>query len=246
MDAVFVTGTGRSGTHFTLRCLREFTAAQDYLGGREHRPTLHRVALAAMQGRPLPGRVMLRYRGLMLRARMGGRVFLDQHHPNLYHVPQLARAFPAAVFVYPDRPAVQIVASMLQHEGVSAWYDRIRSGDLILPWPNAFFGLTGPEQARDLPPHMLALARVLAHRRQALALAAAMPGHMRILPYEDLVHDRAAAFARAFSAAELATLGPVRPAEPSQPGSLTKYRDILTPAQIDEIAAAVAAPGNSP
>jgi hypothetical protein len=68
VDAIFAVGTGRSGTYFTLRCLREFAQAEDFLGGAGHSSTLRRVALTAMKGKPLPALTCLRYRRLAARA----------------------------------------------------------------------------------------------------------------------------------------------------------------------------------
>lgn len=238
MDAIFVVGTGRSGTHFTLRCLREFTQAEDYLGGAEHSRTLRRVAITAMKGKPLSGLACLRYRWLAARARRGDKVFLDQHHPNLFHVDQLAALIPGAVFLYPDRPAVQIVASMLRHKGVSNWYADIRSGKLDLPYPNPFFGLSSADEATSLPPHLLAMRRVLAHRRRAEAERQRNPGRFRFVPYADLVTDRQATFAQVFTAEERLQLGPTVALEKSEPNALKKYLDVLTPSQIAEIEAA--------
>lgn len=243
LRAVFVVGTGRSGTHFTCRVLREFTGADDFLGGHEHRATLQAVALSAIAGRALPLRARAHYRWFGLRARATGKVLLDQHHPNLFHVPEILSLLPGTIFLFPDRPALQIVASMLRHGGVSAWYDQIRAGTLPLATPDLFFGLTSAAEAVSLPPHLLALRRVQAHRAHAQAMRAAYPDQFRFVAFESLVTDRDAELARVFSAPELAQLGPRRPAEASRPEVLSKYHDVLSPDQIAQIEASEARPG---
>lgn len=243
LRAIFVVGTGRSGTHFTCRVLREFPGAEDFLNGREHRATLRAVALSAIAGQALPLRARLHYRWYGLRARARGKVLLDQHHPNLYHVPEILSLLPGTIFLYPDRPALQIVASMLRHGGVSAWYDQIRAGTLPRATPDVFFGLTRADEAVSLPPHLLALRRVQAHRARATSMQAAYPDRFRFVGFQALVTDRDAELARVFSPSELARLGPRRPTEASRPEVLSKYRDVLNPDQIAEIAALEATPG---
>lgn len=48
MDAVFIVGTGRSGTHFTCRSILGFSNAFDPHNGRECLETLRSVAQAAI------------------------------------------------------------------------------------------------------------------------------------------------------------------------------------------------------
>lgn len=235
LRAVFVTGTGRSGTHFTARVLREFAGADDFLAGREHRPTLQRVARAAMAGAGLPPRALAHYRWFALRARLLRRVLIDQHHPNLFHVPQILSLLPQTIFLYPDRPAVQVVASMLRHGGVSGWYDQIRAGQLALAQPDLFFGLTSAEEATSLPPHILALRRVQAHRCRALAMQKTYPERFRFVDFNALVLDRDAELRRVLTVAELAVMGQRRPAEASRPDVLSKYHEVLSPRQILDI-----------
>lgn len=241
MRGLFVVGTGRSGTHFTLRLLRGFAGTRDPLEGREDHGVLMDVARAAIRHRLPPGRTANRYRALL--ADPGG-VLLDQHHPNLFFARHWAELFEGIVFVYPSRPTHQIVASMLRHEGVMGWYRYARDWRRVLdpvPFPNRFLGLERRSEIASLPPHILCARRVIAHRRAFEAARAALGDAVRAVDYEALVRDPEAELARVFTAAERARLGAFERLERPDPASLTKYRDVLSEGEVAEIAALEAA-----
>jgi hypothetical protein len=238
MNAIFVVGTGRSGTHFTVRLLNGFAQAHDPLGGEENQKILMDIATAAIHHR-LPSRAVTDYYRHCLDGADG--VFLDQHHPNLFFVRHWTEMFDGIVFLYPRRPAYQVVASMLRHKGVMNWYRyarhwRRRWIDRV-PYPNRFLGLARASDISTLPTHLLCAHRVIAHR-QAYEEAVARGGvELRSVDYEALVDDPLAEFSRAFSARELQTLGEFTLLEKPRKESLTKYRDVLDDRQVAEIEA---------
>lgn len=241
VQAVFIVGTGRSGTHFTCRALAGFANVTDPLGGNEDHDVLKQIALSALYHRPLPSGV-LAYYAARKDALGPGQVLLDQHHPNIFFFDQLSRVFDDLVFLYPSRPVVQVVASMLRHKGVLSWYKVARDGLSPLsftrrvPLPNRFLGLRDRTDLDTLPPHLLCALRVLAHNREMARLTASDP-RCRTIAYEDLVSDQRAAFEAVFDARERATLGDFEVVEQANPASLDKYREVLSPAQVAEIAA---------
>lgn len=235
VNVIFVVGTGRSGTHFTCRCLREFSRLDDFQGGREHAPTLYSIAHAAMKHERLPTTVRPHYRKRRLQALLKRQVLVDQHHPNLFFVTEWLRRTPGAVFLYPERPAVQIVASMLTHEGVGGWYEKLRTGKLMVPYPNRFFGLNSLAQLQTEPLHRICWHRVRAHKEAALRARARHGDRVRFVDYQALVRDRVAALSAVFSPEEMARFGHHQLATPSTDYSLEKYRDVLDADQIAEI-----------
>lgn len=238
MKGIFIVGTGRSGTHFTVRLLNGFANARDPLNGEENRTILYDVAKAAIHHR-MPSQATAEYYRKLLASTDG--VLLDQHHPNLFFLHHWAGMFPGLVFLHPVRPAYQIVASMLRHEGVMAWYDyagRFRQRTINrIPYPNRFLGLDRFSDIRTMPRHLLCAHRVLAHRKAFEAALPGMGGALRGVRYEDLVADPEAEFARVFTPGERAILGPFTLTETPNAASLTKYRDVLDDAQVAEIAA---------
>jgi hypothetical protein len=239
VQAIFVVGTGRSGTHFTCRALAGFANVTDPLGGNENHDVLKEIATAALYHRSLPTSVLAYYSER--RAELApGQVLLDQHHPNIFFFQQISKVFDDLIYLFPARPVVQVIASMMRHRGVMSWYQVARDGYSPLsftkrvPVPNRFLGIRDRADLDTLPTHLLCALRVLAHNRQMAELAAADP-RCRVVSYQALVHDQEAAFARVFDDAERESLGAFSVVEPGNPASLEKYTDVLTATQIREI-----------
>lgn len=236
MKAVFVVGTGRSGTHFTARLLNGFVDAYDPLSGEEDPAILKDVARSAIHHR-LPSPATAQYYQEHLEETPG--IFLDQHHPNLFFVRHWAALFDGIVFLYPRRPTFQIVASMLRHEGVMRWYDYARRWQnrtiRRLPYPNQFLGLGRFRDINALPAHLLCTYRVIAHRRAYERFVGELDGALRSVNYEALVYHPFDEFNRVFTADEIGKLGTFNLAEQPKAGSLSKYRDVLSDQQVDEI-----------
>jgi hypothetical protein len=236
MNAVFVVGTGRSGTHFTVRLLNGFAHAHDPLNGQENPAILKDVARAAMHHR-MPSRATTDHYRACLDS--GEGVFLDQHHPNLFFARHWAEIFEGIVFLYPQRPVHQIVASMLRHRGVMDWYRyarhwRRRFLDPV-PYPNRFLGLAHASDISSIPAHLLCAHRVIAHRRAYEATVARGGADLRSIDFEALVDDPLAEFSRVFTRPELDRLGDFTLTETPDKATLTKYRDVLDARQVDEI-----------
>lgn len=238
MRAIFIVGTGRSGTHFTVRLLNGFANSNDPMNGSENPSVLYDIAKAAIHHR-LPSESTTAYYRKMLNNSEG--IVLDQHHPNLFFVRHWSEIFEDLIFLYPMRPAHQVVASMLRHKGVMGWYDyakRIKQRTINrIPYPNRFLGLDHFSDIRTLPQHLLCAHRVFAHRRAFESTFSDKGNVLRGVKYEELVKDPAAEFSRVFSPDEMAALGPFTLVEKPKIESLAKYRDVLSDEQVAEIVA---------
>lgn len=236
MRAVFIVGTGRSGTHFTVRLMNGFENAHDPASGQENEEILQDLAKAAIHHR-LPSKGTEQYYHNFFQETQA--VLLDQHHPNLYFVNHWSEIFDDIVFLYPQRPAYQIVASMMRHSGVMSWYEYARRPKQRtinrIPYPNRFLGLESFSELKTLPPHLLCAHRVIAHQREFMSSAAAANGRLRKIDYVALVQDPLAAFSSVFSEAEMARLGRYIPTEQPKQGPLTKYKDVLSDQEVEEI-----------
>lgn len=239
MNAIFIVGTGRSGTHFLTRLLLGFRNTWDPLGGREDPKRLNALAKAAIHHDRLPDWVLADYQA---QASAGSGVYLCQDHPNVFFADRIAAAKHGAVFLYTDRPTHQVVASMMRHHGVMAWYDYARSWRRRylhqVPFPNRFLGLEVRSQIWDLPMHLLCAKRVISHRQAFQKIAQQLGGErVRRVDYVDLVRSPEAELSRIFNASEHARLGEFIPTETPHTASLEKYRDVLSEAEVVEIAA---------
>lgn len=238
MKAVFIVGTGRSGTHFTARLLNGFENIHDPLEGKEHPEILMDIAKAAIHHRKPSKATETYYREQL---DQGTGVFLDQHHPNLFFARHWSDIFENIVFLHPQRPTHQVVASMLRHSGVMSWYRyagnwRRRLINRI-PYPNRFMGIDRYSDINRLPSHLLCAHRVIAHRAAYEALKNEIGVSMRGIDYEGLVNDPNAELSRVFTPEDLSTLGKFTLVETPQKASFSKYRDVLSDGQVAEIKA---------
>lgn len=230
--AIFVVGTGRSGTHFTTRVLNGFNNVHDPLGGKEHKSVLNDIAVSAISHAPLTA-ATLAYYAQIAAHRSKEQIFLDQHHPNLFFIDEILTVFPDAIFLYPRRPVVQIVSSMLDHKGVMSWYKYAWKNKV--PFPNKFLGLEHRSDISELKPHLLCAKRVLAHEVALRAAQEKWPDKIRVLDYEALVLSLDAELCRIFNSEERQSMGQFSLLEKPVAASLEKYKSNLSPKEIDEL-----------
>ena len=232
VTAIFIVGTGRSGTHFATRTLRGFSNIWDPHDGKEYPEILYPIAKAAIRHKSFPHIARGYY---LAKSREGaGRVLLDQHHPNLFFIPDLLGIYPDAVFLYPRRPIEQIVASMMRHQGILNWYDYAKAWRPFrrVPMPNQFLGIDRRAQIDGLPLALLCAYRVIAHLRKLEAMMARF-SQVRVLSYENLVRDQQAEIRRVFRDSELDLMGDLRLQEQPRRNSLSKYQDVLSAEEIE-------------
>lgn len=239
MDSVFIIGTGRSGTHFTCRSILGFSNAFDPNNGRECLDTLMSIAQAAVHHKKYPKTVYSYYqkqRALIEK----GKIFVDQHHPNIFFTDVLKEIFESPVFLYPKRDIEQVVASMINHPGVLSWYDYTKKNRNLfgfipnVPFPNKFLGLKDFKLIDELPLHLLCALRVLVHDHTAKKLTKTCD--LKIVEYSLLVRDQLGTFGKVFGD-KVGLLGKFSESEKSNLNSLKKYSKTLTKKQIEEIKA---------
>lgn len=240
LRAIFVVGTGRSGTHFTCRALNGFKNTFDPLGGFEERILLRDIATSAIHHQELPKSAHQYYLNCA-RTLVPGQVFIDQHHPNLFFSHAIRKYFPESIFLYPDRPLEQIVASMMRHNGVMSWYryaqrvNRPWSFKKSIPYPNQFLGLQSNKEISALPVHLLCAYRALNHKLQFLSLAQT-DARYRLVRYEDLINDQKHTLTTIFTEQELRFLGPFEISETPRLHSLNKYSETLNELELKDLA----------
>jgi hypothetical protein len=239
LDAIFIVGTGRSGTHFTCRALSGFANIFDPMEGIENFTILNQIARSAIYHRDLPQKVIKYYQNRKNNKKLD-EVFLDQHPPNIFFTNQLSEVFRNAIFLFPYRPVVQVVASMLQHEGILSWYELAHksfkpfSSVQRLPIPNRFLGIDSRKELTDFKLHELCALRVLSHNLTMKRLTLENK-NCRMISYEGLIIDQKAEFSTTFSNSELDKLGTFSLIEKSNPASARKYKSVLTQDQISDI-----------
>lgn len=254
VKAIFVVGTGRSGTHFLCRSLGGFRNVVDPLKGHENAPILRQIALSAIHHHQLPNRVIEYYEKAKMK--LGPKdVFLDQHHPNIFFFDNLLSVFEDILFLCPRRPLVQVVASMLQHNGALSWIDYAKesfkrqnadscssvsrlytefSSKEPVPMPNQFLGVTGWQQLFEADLYLLCAFRVLSHYQTMIRLQS-RDSRCRFLGYENLINTPENELKSVFSADELEQLGQFEMKEKADKAPLSKFRSVLTADQINRL-----------
>lgn len=234
MDSIFIVGTGRSGTHFTCRALHGFQNIYDPLGGNENSDILKDIAIASIHHHEYPISAINYYKKYK-KSTLPNKVFLDQHHPNLFFISKLHKLFDAPIFLYPDRPIEQIVASMLKHKGVLRWFDYAKKNRKnFIPIENQYLGIQDLCQLHEMKLHELCALRAIAHRNRAYVMKNRGMS-IRFINYESLVKDQIKEFKSIFSEKEIDKLGNFNVAELGKTSSLQKFRDVLNEEEIAEI-----------
>lgn len=234
MDSIFIVGTGRSGTHFTCRALRGFNNIYEPLEGKESEDILKDIAISSIHHHDYPKNAINYYKNIKKRC-PPNKIFLDQHHSNIFYVNDLQKIFKAPIFIYPDRPIEQIVASMLRHRGVLHWFDYAKQKRKnFIPVENQFLGIQDLDQLHKLKLHELCALRAIAHRNRACIMKN-RGINIRFINYENLVNDQIKEFKSIFTEEELILMGDFDIVEKGKASSLKKFVEILNEKEISEI-----------
>ena len=233
-NAIFIIGTGRSGTHHLCKSLLDFSNINDTRSGKENSAVLHSIACNAIINQRLKKSIINYYKQKIKFINLHNQIFLDQSHSNLYHYSQLNAEFKNSLFLGIDRPTEQIVASMFNHNGTSRWYDRLRNSyPMGIEYPNKFFGLTDKTELNSLPKHLLFAKRVIAHKKIYKKLLS--NSNFRLINFENFISDKLEELEKTFSNNELSLFGSFVETEFSNKSSLFKYKQVLSKEQIKDI-----------
>jgi hypothetical protein len=227
---MFVLGNGRGGTHWLGRILSHHPEVSATVEKR----AIFRLVTALAQDQAPPGsyqRVVLRYR--LEHARVSPLHYADKSHPALWFADRLHDSLPDSMFLAIIRDPYGSVASGLEHKGVREWVER---------WdgkPSRFLGVTPDsiEEYRRLSTAGRLAVRWRAHAEHAEWLRQRLdPNRYLVISYTDLIVENETSLRRLTEFLHLTEplSGPL-----PQPGSLTKWEQQLTEAQLAEIEAVV-------
>lgn len=179
---IFIVGSGRSGTHFLARTLIEAEEISDVTNGNENPAVFFRVTRSALGQRQDYSKVVSTYRKLLTICNT--EFFLDQSHPNIWHVEKLRKSFPDAVFIGITRRPESVIYSMLNHSGTADWTNRWKE----FPIPNKFLGITDSSLAsyNDMDFIQRSAVRWKAHYERMKYLEESFPGFFLHIDYDYL------------------------------------------------------------
>lgn len=177
---IFIIGTGRSGTHWLGQSLADHPEVRATVEEQPMFDLATRMALNPSLEKALFDKLVSAYKWQLLKS--APRLYLDKTHPNIWLAEKLKAAFRHALFVGIERDAYATVASMLKHEGVSAWHTRWRE----FPVPNRFLGITSELATcyETIPRAAQCAIRWLAHRDHMNSLRRRLGSSLLVISYE--------------------------------------------------------------
>lgn len=158
-EAIFIIGSGRSGTHLMTECLLKSPHVTDGgLDGAENKEILKSCTISAIMHKPLDEDVMGYYRRKINKSK--DKIFVDQCHPNLFNIQQLRDEFSTAMFVMMERDIEPIVSSYLRGiRKFMVWNNWAIKKKI--PLPNQFLGIESKDEL-NLEDHISATKRTMA------------------------------------------------------------------------------------
>ena len=199
----------------------------DLTGGEENKFVFDSVTSSALSIKKLPRETIEKYFHFQLLA--GSKHFLDQSHPNLWHIERLLMCFPKAKFIAMVRCPYSVTYSTLNHKGVSGHFSRFEE----YPHPNPFFGTQESitNNYASLSIASKSALRWCSHMSQIDKLCRRYPDSMRAVNYEDLCLNTSQVLASLRDFLEVASDTP-KPIV--RLGSLSK-KDNLKGEEVDDI-----------
>ena len=234
MKGMFIIGTGRTGTHLMCNTLLTYENVRDDVKRKgpsavENTKRLTEVTQAAVLSKPLPEHVVKSYS----KAMQNDKVFVNQDHPNLWHVQQLLDTFPDIIFFAMKRPIVQVVSSMMQKNATHHWFEW---GKDNTEFPNKFLGLKLKESVSELSKEELCTHRVRSHYKEIDRIKKIYKDKVIIVDFEELVksngsHD----YLRTIMGSQLKELGKKIKKYKTHPEVLEKFKSKLSQKQLNKI-----------
>lgn len=184
---IFVLGTGRSGTHLLGRAISSHSEIEGHI---EDPRTFHLATRIATEQdlqhslKTLAMRQVLYYRYGGLLKQSSKDLMLEKTHPNIWLAEHLAQKFPQAKFVGIYRGVYPTVSSMLLHDGVMGWYEKLPQNKV-----NRFLGITknNVDYFDELPIESKCALRWKAHKDELNRLKSVLGDRFKLYNYEEFV-----------------------------------------------------------
>jgi hypothetical protein len=177
-----VAGIGRSGTHF----LGRFFDRDRRVDLRQETPeTFGRLRDFATSAEIDESK----YQDLVKeysRLSYSKRLVVDKSHPSLWCVERLHDDLPHIKFIATMRSPLQVVNSMLNHEGVLHWYEVL---DMSRPLPFLGIDESNVSGFAELPLYEKCVWKWISHARRIREFETKYPDLFRVYHFYDLITD---------------------------------------------------------
>ncbi|MFK7782432.1 sulfotransferase family protein [Psychroserpens sp.] len=124
---IFISGTGRSGTHLVGRSISSHPDITPRIEAPETFGLVTRIATTQDIAFPLKTflfKTLLKYRLTKIFKNSDNHI-LEKSHPSLWLVDFLFKTYKDSKFIFVYRDLEPTVSSMLEHKGVRTWYNRL-------------------------------------------------------------------------------------------------------------------------
>lgn len=237
MDAIFIIGNGRTGTHLMCNELLTYENTYDDVHrgvgdtAKENEKRLLTSTETAIKQIPLPDDIIRDYSGNVNKS----KVFINQDHTNLFHVEQLLDNFPNCLFFAMKRPVPQVVSSMLRKKATLRWFEWARKNG---SFPNKFTGVKNKDQIKKLSVEELCAKRIRSHYKEINRLKNLYPNNVIIVEFEKLIttKNKDLYIKSLITKEQFEKLGKKTKVVEMQQDVLTKYNEYLSDDQKKKIA----------
>lgn len=225
-NVFFVIGSGRSGTHLIGRIIGSHPDVHAYIEEDKFFPLVTKIATNPRYRRKIPKLLKVYKRDFN---KVTAPFILEKSHPNIWLVEELMEAFSNSLFVGIYRDVYSTTSSMLLHEGVSSWFEKLPNDQI-----NNFLGITEKNLSlyKDLTIEEKCAMRWLSHKNRLLALEREFPTRVKVFNYNELLENQQAQLA---DLSQFLNITNRFKPEEFNLESLTKWKENLTVAQIEHI-----------
>lgn len=228
---IFISGTGRSGTHLIGRTLSSHPEIEGRIEDPKTFRLITKIATTQDFKNPFYNTILklilyFRLRNVLKRS---SHHILEKSHPSLWLIEYFISKFDNSYFVGVLREPEPTISSMLEHQGVLSWYKKLPQNKR-----NQFLGITKSnknEFAHYSLEEKCAL-RWLSHRNALYRLKDKYPSRIFILNYENFLKSPAQPLSDISSFLEVPN--DFKPEE-FKFDSLNKWKEKLSKEQIKKI-----------
>jgi len=185
-NIIFVAGTGRSGTHLIGRTVASHPLIKGRIEDSYTFPLLTRVATTQDFNNDIVNFVLKKVLFYRLKKINVNKDFhiLEKSHPSLWLAKEILNRIPNAKFIGVYRDVEPTVNSMLNHDGVLNWYNKLPQNK-----PNKFLGITEENKVEfnNFSLEKKCALRWASHMKQLQAIKNKYPNNILCVDYDNFI-----------------------------------------------------------
>ncbi|QQX76781.1 MULTISPECIES: sulfotransferase family protein [Aequorivita] len=185
---IFVSGTGRSGTHLIGRTISSHPMIEGRIEDSYTFPLFTRIATTQDYNSPMVNYILkkLLFYRLKKISKNQELHILEKSHPSLWFVEDLLKNFSNSKFIGVYRDIEPTVNSMLNHSGVLNWYKKLPQDK-----PNRFLGITkeNMKEFKNFSLEKKCALRWFSHINRLNEVQFKYPDNVLAVNYDDFIDD---------------------------------------------------------